>query len=187
MQIVKGILMITKTKTIEKNRINEILSLHDEISRYLRLSLDKAIKIGELLIEQKKLTKHGEFTTWVSDNLPFTERTARNYMNLYRKRDLLKTETISVLSEAYNLLKKPNVNYSDIIENIDKLDQFQILIESRIKKDNEWIGEQKLKIDKMGLPELSKLIEKADQMQNAWAEITLRIQRKIGKILNETN
>lgn len=89
---------------IELNRVDEIKRLHSEILNSLRMSLEKAMKIGELLTEQKENLKHGEFAAWVNDNLPFTDRTARNYMRVYQERDRLKTETVSDLTDAYQRL-----------------------------------------------------------------------------------
>jgi len=92
---------------IEKSRIQEIARLHAEIVGHLRMSLDKAIRIGQLLTEQKKSLKHGEFTPWLKANIPFTDRTARNYMRLHQERDRIKTETVSDLAGAYHLLTEP--------------------------------------------------------------------------------
>jgi hypothetical protein len=69
--------------------------------------LDKAIRIGALLAEQKASLKHGEFIPWIKANLPFTERTAQNYMRLYDRREQLKNESVSYLNEAYRLLTAP--------------------------------------------------------------------------------
>lgn len=90
-----------------KSRIKEITDLHNEIGGYIKVTLDKAIRIGELLSQQKEELKHGEFTSWIEDNLPFTDRTARNYMNIFRNRERLKTETVSDLTTAYKLLEEP--------------------------------------------------------------------------------
>ena len=92
---------------IEKSKIQEITRLHEGIVSSLKRSLIDGIKIGELLTEQKRTLKHGDFTPWVKDNLPFTDRTARNYMRLFRERDRLKTETVSDLTGAYNMLAEP--------------------------------------------------------------------------------
>ena len=90
---------------LEKSRSQRIVALHNEITNHLKTSLRKAIKVGELLAEQKQSLDHGEFTPWIKDNLPFTDRTAQNYMRLYRERDRLKTETVSDLKSAYKLLE----------------------------------------------------------------------------------
>ncbi len=92
---------------IEKTRTQEIVRLHSEVVGHLKQSLEKAIRIGQLLSEQKEFLKHGEFTPWLESNIPFTDRTARNYMRLYRERDRIKTETISDLKGAYALLVAP--------------------------------------------------------------------------------
>jgi hypothetical protein len=90
----------------EKSRVQEIVNLHQEILGHLRSSLGKAIKIGQLLSEQKSNLAHGEFTTWVKVNISFSDRTARNYMRLFKERDKLKTENVSDLGDAYNVLKR---------------------------------------------------------------------------------
>ncbi|MEX0784678.1 MAG: DUF3102 domain-containing protein [Dehalococcoidia bacterium] len=93
-----------KVKTAPKSTVAEIVRLHGEVVDSLRLSLDKAIRIGELLAAQKKELKHGEFGPWIADNLPFTNRTAQNYIRLFRYRDKLKSENVSSLARAYRLI-----------------------------------------------------------------------------------
>jgi Protein of unknown function (DUF3102) len=89
---------------IKTSRTQEIVKLHNEIFGHLRQSLEKAIRIGELLTEQKDSLKHGEFTPRLKANLPFSDRTAQNYMRVYRDRDRIKTETVSDLTGAYQLI-----------------------------------------------------------------------------------
>ncbi len=91
-------------EAIDKSRAAEIRRLHGELAIAMRVTLDKAIEIGRLLTEQKEETGHGDFTAWIEANMPFTDRTARNYMRAYRNRDKLKTESVSDLSGAYRLL-----------------------------------------------------------------------------------
>jgi len=85
----------------------EIGRLHIEVLSCVKVGLETAIRIGELLTQQKEKLGHGYFTRWINANLPFTDRTARNYMRLYEGRDRLKTETVSVLTEGYKLLAFP--------------------------------------------------------------------------------
>jgi hypothetical protein len=92
---------------VEQDRVSEIITLHNEIVSYLRMSVKKAIRIGELLSEQKACLQHGEFLPWIKANLSFTERTAQNYMRLYTQRDLLKNENVSYLAEGYRLFCAP--------------------------------------------------------------------------------
>ncbi len=89
----------------EKRRLQAILTLRYETAGASKL--ETAIRIGELLTEQKKSFFHEKLMPWVETNLPFSRRTARNYMRLYRERDRLKTEGVTGLTEAYNLLTSP--------------------------------------------------------------------------------
>lgn len=75
--------------TIMPNRATAINKLHSELCEGLRTSLDKAIKIGELLVAQKKDCGHGDWMKWMEDNLVFGYRMAANYMTLYEDRHLL--------------------------------------------------------------------------------------------------
>ncbi len=84
--------------------VREITTLYGEIALSLKITLDKAIRIGELLTIKKDSLGHGCFTEWVRRSLPFTDRTARNYMRCFGNREQIKTETVSVLTDAYKLL-----------------------------------------------------------------------------------
>jgi len=92
---------------IEKSRKEEIVKLHGKFVESFKRSLDYGIRIGQLLTEQKADLNHGEFGLWIKRNIPFTDRTARNYMKLFRNRDALITETVSDFKSAYKLLETP--------------------------------------------------------------------------------
>ena len=93
--------------SLKQRPLDEIITLHNEIDGQCRVILQKAVRIGELLTEQKAKLPHGEFTPWIETNLPFTVRTAQNYMKVYRERDTLKSENVSLLTEGYRLLQGP--------------------------------------------------------------------------------
>lgn len=59
---------------------------------------------GKLLVEVKEKVPHGAFLPWIDRNLDCTQRTARRYMQVYEQREQLKTDNVSVLSEAYRFL-----------------------------------------------------------------------------------
>jgi|TARA_B100000959_G_C14885315_1_gene584334 hypothetical protein len=100
-------------KQITNSYTKEIIELHKRIEVYLNKSLKDAIRIGELLTLKKSELKHGEYGEWIVDNLPFTDRTARNYVKLYSNRKLLKTETVSDLKGAYKLLSGKYIDPSE--------------------------------------------------------------------------
>ena len=69
-------------------------------------SVQDAIAIGEFLTAKKADDlSYNTWKGWVEENLEFDQRTAWNYMHLYKNRHLL--ETVSSLSAAYKLLAAP--------------------------------------------------------------------------------
>ena len=89
----------------ENNIVDEIIDLHEEVRRAAETIMQKAFRLGELLLYQKSKLRHGEFGKWIKDNLPFCERTAQLYMDIYRNKELLKSEKISLLSDAQKFLR----------------------------------------------------------------------------------
>jgi hypothetical protein len=88
----------TVTATISK--------LHTKQQEHARQTIEAALEIGRLLSETRPTLKHGEWLKW-TEQLPFSDRTARNYIRVYENRDRLKLETVSNLKEAYQLLTEP--------------------------------------------------------------------------------
>jgi 16S rRNA G966 N2-methylase RsmD len=84
-----------------KEIAGELRQLHQSI---WNVKLDNAIRVGELLTQAKLLTK-GEFLFWLASHVKcISERTARNYLNLFKKREQIKSAKIADLSVAYELL-----------------------------------------------------------------------------------
>lgn len=170
----------------EKDSSAEIIQLHNSITNNLKRSLSDALKIGQLLLEQKKKLKHGDFTEWIKVNLPFSDRTARNYINLHQNRGRLKTESVSVLSQAYKLLahESDDPDYEkELLElykqsgfwNIEALGhEFAILqIRWGNLKDTQDIGA------------LSEYVSDCESFITRNGELNLRLQLRIGEMLNE--
>jgi hypothetical protein len=122
------------------NRSQEIKRLHQEIYGELRTTIQKAIRIGELLTEQKAELVHGEWEDWMRENLPFSRATACNYMHLYKNREAVKTLKLSGLSKAYKRLygvakKSKRDKKKKSAENLPKGKEFKIeLTEEENKK-----------------------------------------------------
>ena len=141
------------------------MQLHNQIIADLKRSLDSAIRIGELLTEQKENLNHGEFGPWIKSNLPFTDRTAQNYMRLYRERDRLKTETVSDLKSAYKLLAEPKYDFKRLRRELDAVD---------LIKDPD-----------LQLKECLRIRDVALSLGQECAEKVLRHERKIGEMIIE--
>jgi hypothetical protein len=82
----------------------EVLQLHAEIGESFRMSVEKAIRIGELLTSIKQRIGHGQWGSWVEENLPFSQRTAERYMAVTILQ--VKNDSLSHLGlfDAYKLL-----------------------------------------------------------------------------------
>lgn len=90
-------------EVVDDDPASEISRLHGEIAAAYGMSLDRAIRIGQRLTQQKESLGHGKFLPWVHDHLPFDERTARRYMQLWEHRAELKSDSVSDLTTAYRL------------------------------------------------------------------------------------
>jgi len=93
--------------TVEKDMdpdVAKAIALHESIGINLKNAVRSAISLGELLSSKKGKLAHGQFTTWVESNLPFTLRTAQRYMKLYDFREKLNTTGLSLLEDAYKFI-----------------------------------------------------------------------------------
>ncbi len=87
-----------------KDPAAEIIRLHLECLASATKSLDIAIKVGENLAKQKKDMDHGTFIPWIKETLPFSERTAQNYMKLFDNKKKLLEGNVENVTEAYMLI-----------------------------------------------------------------------------------
>jgi Protein of unknown function (DUF3102) len=87
--------------TVEKDVIAEINQLHLDQCATAKQAIETAIRIGGLLTDQRAKCKRGEWLTWLKDNIQFSERTAQNYLRIYRDRQ--KYETVADLYAAYRI------------------------------------------------------------------------------------
>ena len=199
---------------IKKSRVEEITVLQAEVERDLRQTLQKVFRIGELLTEQKGNLKHGEFTKWVEDNLPSTDRTARNYMRAYKNRDKLKTENVSDLGATYRLMleapkneivRSPYEELGDLKRHRDDLGREanhiigeQLVLEQKIGriitklKKKEQLDKANAKLQKetdMLLKELPPIDSKYESQHKAWREKAeaLEIDRRWDKLFKGYN
>jgi hypothetical protein len=60
------------------SRATELRQLHKEIWDSVRATLDKASRVEELLREQKASMGEDEWHSWVAENCPFAEQSARD-------------------------------------------------------------------------------------------------------------
>lgn len=83
-----------------KSLVKKINNLHKGIFGAFKTSFEKAIEIGGLLIECKEKIPHGEWLHWMNVNLKFSQKTASNYMRIYKTRENPKLVSLTNLWKA---------------------------------------------------------------------------------------
>jgi hypothetical protein len=162
------------SKTLALDRVKQIVELHAECEGLARQTFDKAVVIGGLLAEAKADLKHGEWLPWVEANLPFTDRTARNYMRLHDRRGELKSETVSDLTGAYRMLTEPKPpRENDCLRTLQRgVEQL-----AQVATATDW--------NAYDHQELAKIATVADEARIAGTEVKLRAERGLGQTLKQ--
>jgi N6-adenosine-specific RNA methylase IME4 len=85
----------------------EINELHAALWAIGTTSIEKAIRVGELLAEAKAQLQHGKWLPWLEANVEFNRQTAANYLRIYTRRlEFENVQGIVHLTDAYALLAK---------------------------------------------------------------------------------
>jgi hypothetical protein len=93
-------------------KAREIARLHRDILASLKMTVEKAIRIGELLVQAKAELKHGQWLPWLRNNVPFKTATAYKYESCYEHRDTIRKILLNRnlgLQDAYALIE--HINY----------------------------------------------------------------------------
>ena len=87
----------------ELKQLQTDIETNDALSiKHGKVALNLVIKAGGILIEAKKLVKHGGWEKWVSANVPtISKRTSENYMRLAKK--AANPQYVALLTDAENL------------------------------------------------------------------------------------
>jgi hypothetical protein len=86
---------------------------HRQCQSAAEFALKSALEVGRFLTEAKSQVEHGEWLTWVADNLDFGERQAQSYMRLFthkreiEARNTKSTSHLQSLSGALDLIREP--------------------------------------------------------------------------------
>lgn len=201
-----GQLVLSK-RDIELNKIQKITELHEEIKTLMINSLEKAFTIGQLLEEQKKELPHGEFIPWIEKNLPFGDRTARNYITVYKNKDILKRKAVSDLNNAYIFLRE-ETRQSRQLKTEEWYKLAKIIVEKAIddlkkgilNEDNteqlnevceQWYESANIELNK-DVPDKEeaaktyiRLEKESSELKNLYCELHVRSARKVIQLLGE--
>ena len=99
--------------------LNKIQELYKRIENNIQKSLIDAIRIGEILTEQKAEFKHAEWLPFV-ETLPFSERKAQNYMGLYKNREKIEKAGLGI-KDSLNMLANKSISVANLPDNLPEL------------------------------------------------------------------
>lgn len=152
-------LTITRKAEVQEGSFRDIGTITTEIRTLyqtaIRSELTYAVQLGRKLTEAKQLVEHGEWGTWIKENLPFSQDKASMMMKIYEAYGAnqeslfgeINSETFRNLgiSQAFALLSVPE----------NEREQFV--------RDND--------LESMSVRELKKAIEERDAAQKAKAAL----------------
>ncbi len=90
--------------------VEEITNLHSEIAPIFLTAFEKAVRIGEILTQVRGALKHGEWLPWVSDHLPFSHRTAWDYLSAFERQDVIRPKLEAASNLNWRTLVSSNGN-----------------------------------------------------------------------------
>lgn len=76
-------LYVDKVNADRENRIVGEIKLITEQTK--QVVLMGSIEIGRRLVEAKNLVKHGQWGAWLKDRIDYSQRTANNFMRIYKE------------------------------------------------------------------------------------------------------
>jgi len=143
---------------LTKDRTEEIRQELSKLHQTLKMSVQQAIRIGQLLTEQKEFMGYGDFLPWLEKNFNMGQRTAYNYMNLFEHQ--CKIATVANLQEAYKQIETIEAQEKQSKQECDRnmIAQYRKTgikppgwsrsLDNIIKKDAENIRRQEERIEK---------------------------------------
>lgn len=108
---------VAPSETIEE----EINRLHLANCVVAQETIQRAIRIGELLVKKKASLPHGDWLPWFTKNIKFSTQTSDNYRMLYTRQAKLKFLTIRNLTDAYWLLRNADKLLKDKVQRTPKV------------------------------------------------------------------
>ncbi|TGN08607.1 DUF3102 domain-containing protein [Leptospira bandrabouensis] len=94
--------------------VKRIIELHESIIGGMRNVLQNAMVLGEELSIIKEKLGHGNWLPWIEQNVPFSERSARNYINIYKNKELLNRQPVADLKSAIKFLSEGSQDEKEI-------------------------------------------------------------------------
>ncbi|GBF52088.1 hypothetical protein LPTSP4_36260 [Leptospira ryugenii] len=98
----------------QDQKVRMIINLHESVIGGMKNVLQNAMALGEELHKIKENIGHGNWIPWIEKNLPFSERSARNYISIYKNRDSLNRQPIADLKSAIKFISAGSQDEKEI-------------------------------------------------------------------------
>lgn len=115
----------------------DIETITDEILDLKKTAGEALLEIGARLIEAKSLLSHGEWLTWLSEKVEFSERSANRFMKLAREWRNPTTLADLGASRALALLALPEPERNEFMEEVPVEDMSVRELEKAIRERDE--------------------------------------------------
>src|SRR5262249_7618327 len=119
---------------------------HEAATAFIKQSLERAIRAGELLIEAKAKLKHGQWLPWLREHCRMSERTGSHYMRLARHAAEFGNVADLTVRGALELLSPPSNEGEAILRRLQEADcQLAEAVEDKVERQRvfvEWLFAQ---------------------------------------------
>lgn len=121
----------------QPDTVRDIDTITGEVLEAKRVGGEAIITIGQRLIEAKAMLPHGEWMTWLSEKVEFSERAARRFMQLARECTNRPALANLGATKALQLLALPESEREEFIAENDVVDMTSRELEKAIKERDE--------------------------------------------------
>lgn len=175
---------VDKVDADRENRIvGEIRMITEQTKQVVLMA---SIEIGRRLTEAKSLVRHGQWSAWLKDRIDYSQRTANNFMRIYREYGETgmaeKSQSIANLSytHALALLDVPAEERAKFAEERNAKDMKIKELQEEIKAMNEQRNRDGEKYGKL-IAEKDALAEKAKAAQRELEEQVKKLEQQAGE------
>ncbi|TGL35591.1 DUF3102 domain-containing protein [Leptospira perdikensis] len=143
--------------------VRRIIDLHESVLGGMKNVLQNAMALGEELLKIKEDLGHGNWIPWIEQNLPFSERSARNYISIFKNKELLNRQPIADLKSAIKFLSDGTQEEKEINP---KENQDPKILYKRFHHGEKLNQKEKIILKEFLVIEKEKILTKAKQKIN---------------------
>lgn len=158
----------------------DIETITDEILDLKKTAGEALLEIGARLIEAKSLLSHGEWLTWLSEKVEFSERSANRFMKLAREWTNPTTLADLGASKALALLALPEPERNEFMEEVPVEDMSVRELEKAIRERDEARKSQEKMEDDLKLA--NNLLEQAGLERDEASARIAELERQLKEL-----